>query len=1254
MTDFVKTVSHAIETQFPNLYREEGREMVEFVKAYYEFLETDKESYLNRGKSASESFDVDKTLDEFIVKFKKQYLADFPFVAATDKRFMIKHIQDYYKSKGTIQGLKLLMQLLYGDEVDVYYPSSDILKPSASEWHKPEYIEVTRSPKIKSYLDQQITGTISLAKAFVDGIVTKRINGKIIDVLYLSDVKGVFKRGENVVLPDGEIADSPTIIGSLSDVQITLGGRDNKIGDIFDVVSDSGTQGQIRVTKTIDATGQVDFEIVGGGSGYTKTDTTDIYISDSVVFLDNPNKDFIKYERVEQPLETLSVLSGTDVLSNVVYGTVLEGYNSSNTVIATGKVISSANTDANGVSISIPSANGNIKVLLTSGSFRLQERLALSGPIGVSVGDIVEEEDLVTLNVSNVTGTYSVGETVKQTVTKTISNTDFTTSYSYGVIDSINGAILVLSECFGDFVTNESLVGANGATSTVSNVTVDQVGARAKVSSVVDANTIIVDEIFGIFDVNGVVRGGKSRLQATLLSATNDGAVDVRIGANTSANAVIDIVSDKTISGIVIGQNTSAIGVYGNSERFYSGDGTFIKTVRDELWNPPKFEKFEPTYGFPNPDLTYSANASIDDLSLYSGPDVAKIFKFDVKLPDFNIGDPTGSLMSMGGQTNALWAGIRSDGVGGYLFRVRAGYGAAVTANTALIDVPVSQLPLSGDMAAHIVFGTAGDMKLYINGLLQASASGYVKAFGNVPGNYGNPNVIPAGEPNRPWAGKILSPLQIWWRPENADAIPGNIKELKQKEINSVSTGNSADFKIGDIANEEVVTLNTDLIGANNFANIPFVNVGLDGSGSGVGFVDSVTIYNGGTMYSNGTIVTFSGGGYANGNPLVAAEGNITTDANGSITSITVTNPGEGYFEMPVMDIGTTSGITANVEPVMDYGYGFERSPNGDSSTIIADLLTNDNFTIGEISRLTSINPGTGYNADPFITVRNKYIASHKRGNYIIKISSLSGSFVPGELIVQGAVIADETYIEDMAGVAIEDMSGTKILTMDSTEGSVIEDMAGAPILDMAGDQIQLMSSSITRTYGKGKVISANTTHVIIERTNFQTAFVKGVHITGNLTGASANVDEVVAIEDYNIMGDNANIDGDVVSANGIAVEVEVIDSGFGYEDLGEVTLANPNTPFIITGNANVVNHGKGSGYWRSNISHLSSSKKIQDSDYYQEFSYDVLSGRSLNRYETVLRNVLHVAGTKLFGGIRKVTQVESKAQAKDSVITIT
>ena len=427
----------------------------------------------------------------------------------------------------------------------------------------------------------------------------------------------------------------------------------------------------------------------------------------------------------------------------------------------------------------------------------------------------------------------------------------------------------------------------------------------------------------------------------------------------------------------------------------------------------------------------------------------------------------------------------------------------------------------------------------------------------------------------------------------------GDIIELN-KPIISIATGSSADFDIGFIENAETVTLNTDMVGANNTANTPFVDILLNGANSGVGFVDSITINTGGTLYSNGTVVTFSGGGFADGDPYIDALGSITTNGSGVITAITITDPGEGYYDVATIDIGATSGTVANVSVNMDYGYGFVKLPDADNGTLLVDALTNENFTIGSIASLTRINPGSNYNADPFVAVHNKYVASYERRNFFMYLSNIVGSFRIGEALTQ--VIGG---------------TGT----------------------------------------AKGKVLSytrvGNTATILVERNAFNIAFQGAYPITGVSTGTTASVDGVLDDPSSPILGDNATVTGTVIAANGIATSVEVIDSGYGYISNGDVTLEREGFDFIITATSNVTRQGVGEGYWKTTTSHLNSEKKLEDNVYYQEYSYDVISGLSLNRYENILKRVLHVAGNEMFGSVSKNSKIESQLSIANSVIEI-
>lgn len=85
-------------------------------------------------------------------------------------------------------------------------------------------------------------------------------------------------------------------------------------------------------------------------------------------------------------------------------------------------------------------------------------------------------------------------------------------------------------------------------------------------------------------------------------------------------------------------------------------------------------------------------------------------------------------------------------------------------------------------------------------------------------------------------------------------------------------------------------------------------------------------------------------------------------------------------------------------------------------------------------------------------------------------------------------------------------------------------------------------------------------------------------------------------------------------------------------------------------------------GRWLNTDGFLSSEKRFQDNFFYQEFSYVIKAGRTLESYAAIVKNLTHPAGTKLFGQIQLVQdsglippQVEQSwttiSSAQDSII---
>lgn len=1219
-----KTISHAIEEQFPGVYREDAEIMVAFMKAYYEFLETQDKYATKVSRQMFEANDIDRSLDEFIVHFKEKYLADIPFESFTDKRFMNKHIMDLYRSKGSEQSIELFMKLVYNQDAKVYYPGRDILKPSESIWRRWPYIEVDKNARSRDMINREITGSRSGAKAFVENVVTKRVSGKLVDVLFLSSVRGNFVPGERVS-ENGVLKNAPIVTGSLTGVNIAIGGRDNKIGDVFDVIGGEGVRGKVRVAEVEDATGRVDFAVQDGGWGYSNSSSSfdsTVYVAKAMIGNDNsnPRYQFLDFENVVQRIEKLTLLSATDFNTDVSLGTDVVGIDSGDQTVVTGRVISIANTDANGDVISTASANSVVTLqVLDGGTFSDLVMLELSAA-GIVNAEIVEEESLVTFNITANTGVFSPGDNVFQTLLG-VANT--VVYRNEAVVVTANDTVITTNGAFGDWTDSVVLQRVDDPTdtATISSVVTTAAGARGEVKAVDGAN-VDVQIISGTFDTGQKLRGRQTLLTRDINASSVAGAVDIHVSGNTSSNGVIDTITNMDAKGVMIAQNTSYVGLWGNTSAFFNHEDYefFVETERDALISPPKFEWYDPALGLTANFRPGDGDVfDIDDIrGAFTATDIRTndvVVKARAKLPS-----PleNGILWEVGGTTHGSIVALAPYSVDNTKVALRAFAGeVGVTTNHAAIEVAPEVLPEDGlfhDFEFHLEPDN-GILRFYIDGFLmdQANTSDGSALTGNAwldanTGSYTTrAGTDDAGDDigyifatHGDWKGEVSGTLDFFVGGDaNTAAAPGNIVEIR-RPITDIGTGFGADFDVGIIEDTENAILNTDLLGANNVANVPFINVNLDGSNSGTGFVDSVTINDGGTMYSNGSIVTFAGGGYANGTPYVSAEGSITTDGAGVITSITVTEPGSGYFGTPTPVLPATGGSVADVEAVMDFGYGFPELPDGDLNTLLTDVLQTTTLEIGKIATLTRINPGTDYNLDQFVRVRQNLVAAYDRHDFYALVSNTSGGFVVGEDLTQ-------------------DIGGSSTAKGKVKRFEVIDGQA----------------------------------FLYIDRNSFSVAFEPTYPLTGATSGATAYVDDVYQDESTDPIGDNANVTGTVIAANGIVTEVEVIDSGYGYIDDAEVSLQREGFQFVISGTTDILRQGISEGHWETTDSHLSSEKKIQDSFYYQEYSYDVISGIALTKYKDSIKQILHVSGNEIFGSISKITKIDSKATVADSTIEV-
>ena len=273
-----KKISTLVESQVPGFLHEEGPNLVAFLKAYYEWMETSGQ-VTDASRSLLENQDIDSTdLSKFYGYFQKEILSDFPDAIVADRRLVAKRITDLYRSKGSAAAYNLLFRILYDQDVSIYKPSENILRASDGRWTQDTVVRLGQpfAGNLEEAVGRVITGESSKARGKVLKVLTVFESGVEVKQLRLTEVTGTFLDLEKVVTPSGLSGFVVNTVGPLKDVNLgslsTVGGTGHQTGDSVTFTSATG----IGATGVVDTTTNevVTYELIDGGSGYAFGNTT--------------------------------------------------------------------------------------------------------------------------------------------------------------------------------------------------------------------------------------------------------------------------------------------------------------------------------------------------------------------------------------------------------------------------------------------------------------------------------------------------------------------------------------------------------------------------------------------------------------------------------------------------------------------------------------------------------------------------------------------------------------------------------------------------------------------------------------------------------------------------------------------------------------------------------------------------------------------------------------------------------------------
>lgn len=945
-------ISLLVSNHFPKFYEEQGNTFVEFVKEYYEWAQqTNNNIYFTR--NLLDNRDIDTTIDDFLYHYKQKYLAGAP-VNFDRSRFNIKHVKDFYNSKGTERGTKLFLNRVYGvSEADVYFPGVDVLKPSDGEWTVPVYLEVSLSEKTKLFIGKTVVGSTSGATAFVEGLGRKAINGQYLDILYLSNVNGSFTFDE-ILTVDGNLVNCPRVVGSLTRITINDTGREFVVGDVVDVVSNSrGKQGKARIDSVEQSTGKVTFTLLDGGTGYRLT-TNPVVAEKTMTTVNRVSSntyvpDFIVDEYIYQPLANVifsssnttftfgQLVTGANSTANVATGRVVGKIQSEVTGTVTANSTSNTVTGSNTTFTTQLANNDYIKFQSNNSTFQIYSVNSNTSLTLTTTGPNVTANTVTVANgsllVTVVSGNWALADRVYGSAALIDSYQDKT---AYGVLMGSNANAIGVSNIVNSFTANQYNFIYGGTSNVYANLSLVGIGTGANfdIGSLTDEETVFLNtDLIGgnnaiaTLQLTGTINCNTTSSQvngtSTLFTTELYDGAYIKIGSNNTVFQV-NTISNNTILNLT----TNAIAAAVNTISITSG--SYLSTPLDAF-----------KFGFPK--LLTGNSSTLINLCLTRGSyDIGTI----ASLTNINPGS---------GYNISPFVLVRDKEIAGFN---RRNLHLTIDNKTGTFT-DGEELIQNFSRPAYTLQTSGSNSNFLVNESVTQNINATANAYGIVSSSNNTISVIEvSASSNSTYSNSFVNSAI-------SAALTGTVtSNATSPQVNGTGTsfttdlsagdfikfsGNNLVFQINTISNNTILNLTSNsavIVSTNTMSKVTKVAVGMT---SGIKFFVNNSIVNTQISLSRGSVIN-SGASFINV---------VRKTFNQSFTSNVVVT-------------GSISGATANVTSVTQIA---------NSSLMGNNAVVNSFAGIvnGSITSLSVINSGFAYENGELLTLTidsNQYVAT--------------------------------------------------------------------------------------------------------------------------------------------------------------------------------------------------------------------------------------------------------------------------------------
>jgi len=423
---------------------------------------------------------------------------------------------------------------------------------------------------------------------------------------------------------------------------------------------------------------------------------------------------------------------------------------------------------------------------------------------------------------------------------------------------------------------------------------------------------------------------------------------------------------------------------------------------------------------------------------------------------------------------------------------------------------------------------------------------------------------------------------------------------------------------------------------------------------------------------------------------ILSGGGGFLSNAHIFIYNGSTDTSGKGaYFTInPVI---SSQNTTYNTDLICDYmfktldatAYNFPTNATSNSANLSSTISSALNFVsnnFGSIGSFDIVRTGNGYSLPANVFVRSvqysaRAIANNSGGLGNVVYSTTSNT-VTGTGTIFTSIFANGDVIHLRSNGAITDGSADQVQIIKQVVSDTSITLYGAPSSNSTSNSeyraapsiiqsqfsyyetqaratagsLNGLNDNITSTVSSGngiigttKIVNSGKGYIDKQQiTAYLYSGVSGVNIISGGIGYSNGEPLVFSGGDPGTRASGyVNTD-----SYGTITSVTFPFKGSGYSSIPNVRVQTANgagakltavlTEFNIqrqvTGTIIKRGIGKGRGYWTTTRGFLNSDKYVQDSYYYQDYSYELKVASILDKYKNILYNTFHSSGSELFG----------------------